>query len=72
MNAKTATATEPQFLNHYSTSALIKNSIELLNHMEPELENILAKEFEQGLPSDIYALCERGDLSVRLERSDLM
>lgn len=54
MNAKSAKTIEPQLLNHYSASALTKNSVELLNHMELELQSILVQEFAQGLP--IYCL----------------
>lgn len=54
MKTTTATAMEQQPLIHDdSTSSFTECSNEFLNDMEFDLESILIKEFEQGLPSDI-------------------
>lgn len=52
---KTAKATaDQQFLNHdCSTNSSCESSFEVLSDIEYELESILAKEFEQGLPNDL-------------------
>lgn len=48
------TAIEQQSLSpDYSTSSPTESSLEVLNDMEFDLESIIAKEFGQGLPSDI-------------------
>ena len=55
MKTTTVTAIEQESLSYYATSSLTKSSFEVLNHKELDLENILVKEFKQGLPSDILA-----------------
>jgi hypothetical protein len=54
MKTTTATAIEQQrLIDNDSTSSLFESSNEFLNDKESDLESILVKEFEQGLPSDI-------------------
>ncbi|MCC5621462.1 hypothetical protein [Nostoc sp. CHAB 5715] len=58
MNTIATTAIDEQSLSSdYFPSSLIESSLEVLNDTEFELENIMAKEFPQGLPSDL----ESGD-----------
>ncbi|MEH1864325.1 MAG: hypothetical protein V7K69_04665 [Nostoc sp.] len=52
MKTTTATVIDQQFLSPDSCS-LIKNSLEVLNNMEIDLESIMVREFARGLPSDI-------------------
>lgn len=52
MKTTTATAIEQESLN-YSTSSFTASSFEVLNYIELDLESILVKEFEQGLPNDL-------------------
>lgn len=53
----TTTAISQQFLSQDSISHLVESSFEVLfqimNNIEIELESILVKEFEQGLPNDL-------------------
>lgn len=54
MNTTTATAIEQQTLiGENSISNLLEVGNEFLNDSESDLESVLLKEFEQGLPSDI-------------------
>jgi hypothetical protein len=53
MNTTIAIAIEQQPLIDDSTSSLFESSNEFLNDLESDLESVLLKEFEQGLPSDI-------------------
>jgi len=54
MMTTTTTAIEQQSLNQDFTSRLTDSRFfEVLNDIEIELEGILVKEFEQGLPADI-------------------
>jgi hypothetical protein len=59
MMTTTTKAIEQQSLNLDSISNLIESNFEALlkvfNDIEPELEDILVKEFDQGLPTDIIA-----------------
>lgn len=54
MNTIATTAIDEQSLNpNYFPSSLIESSLEVLDDTEFELENIMVKEFPQGLPSDL-------------------
>ncbi|MBG1264605.1 hypothetical protein [Nostoc commune] len=57
MKTATATVIERQFLSPDYCN-LIRNSLEVLNNMEIDLESIMLREFARGLPSDI----DGGDL----------
>ncbi|MBC1221757.1 hypothetical protein GNF10_24480 [Nostoc sp. UCD121] len=52
METTPATVIDRQFLSPDYCS-LIKNSFEVLDDMEIDLESIMVKEFARGLPSDI-------------------
>ncbi len=54
MNTIATTAIDEQSLSSdYFPSSLFESSLEVLNDPEFELENIMTKEFPQGLPSDL-------------------
>ncbi|MDZ8185046.1 MAG: hypothetical protein RMX96_09345 [Nostoc sp. ChiSLP02] len=54
MNTIATTPIDEQSLNlNYFPSSVIESSLEVLNDTEIELENIIIKEFPQGLPSDL-------------------
>ena len=56
MKTTTATVINEQSLSHYHVgSSFSENSFEVLNDMKFELEDILLKELQQGLPTDILA-----------------
>ncbi|MEH2051415.1 hypothetical protein [Nostoc sp.] len=57
METTPATVIDQQFLSSDYCS-LIRNSLEVLNNMEIDLESIMLREFARGLPSDI----DGGDL----------
>lgn len=56
MKTTTATVINEQSLSHYYvTSSFTESSFEVLNDMKFKLEDILLKELQQGLPTDILA-----------------
>ncbi|MCW5316099.1 hypothetical protein GTQ43_20455 [Nostoc sp. KVJ3] len=54
MNTIATIAIDEQSLSSdYFPSSLFENSLDVLNDSDFELENIMNKEFPQGLPSDL-------------------
>ena len=53
MTTTTTKDIQQQSVNQDVTSHLTSNSFDVSNDMELDLESILSKEFEQGLPNDL-------------------